>query len=113
MVEGFILPENKGPMFFIIGALALEKIKKWKIRLIKMSYIDPIGAAKHDWIAFSNEWSPESRTFVGAFVKKWYLDEIPQFWSVLIGDMSIVGLGHFQNYIMKEIRLREMFQELY
>ena len=92
VVEGFILPENKGPMFFYYwGVSSGKKIKKWKIRLIKMSYIDPIGAAKHDWIAFSNEWSPESRTFVGAFVKKWYLDEIPQFWSVLIGDMSIVG----------------------
>ena len=28
---------------------------------------------------------------MGAFVKKWYLDELPQFWSVFIGDMSIVG----------------------
>ena len=28
---------------------------------------------------------------MGTFVKKWYLDEIPQFWSVFIGDMSIVG----------------------
>lgn len=92
MVEGFFIPESRGPMFFYYwGVSAGKKIKKYKLRLIKMDYIDSEGAARHDWIAFSAEWSPESRTIMGAFVKKWYLDELPQFWSVLTGDMSIVG----------------------
>jgi len=91
-VEGLILPENKGPMFFSYNAVSGGKIfPKYKIRLIKTSYIDQEGAAKGDWIAFSAEWSPESRTYVGRFVKKFYLDELPQFYSVLRGDMSIVG----------------------
>lgn len=92
VVEGLFFPENKGPMFFYYwGVSGGKKIKKWKLRLIKSSYIEPNGAARHDWIAFSAEWTPDSRTIVGAFAKKWYLDELPQFWSVLIGDMSIVG----------------------
>ena len=92
IIEGLLVPENKGPMFFFYNGVSGGKvIKKYKIRLIKTKFIDQEGAKKNDWKAYSAEWNPESRTYVGAFVKKWYLDELPQFWSVLKGDMSIVG----------------------
>ncbi len=92
VIEGLLIPENKGPMFFYYFAVSAgKKIPKYKIRLIKEKYIDPVGAQNHDWLAYSAEWSDESRTITGSFVKKFYLDELPQFYSVLIGDMSIVG----------------------
>lgn len=92
LIEGIIIPENRGPLFFYYNAVSHGKVfKKWKIRLIKESYINKELQKTGDWHAYQNEWKPEARTHMGAFVKKYYLDEIPQFFCVLKGDMSIVG----------------------
>jgi lipopolysaccharide/colanic/teichoic acid biosynthesis glycosyltransferase len=100
--EGLIIPDNRGPLFFYYNGVSQGKIfKKWKIRLIKESYINKELQVIGDWHAFKNEWMPEARTNLGNFVKKFYLDEIPQFYNVLKGDMSIVGprplaIHHFE-----------------
>ena len=92
VIEGFFIPENKGPLFFYYYAVSAGQIfRKYKIRLIKTKYIDLNAAKKGDWIAYAAEWDKESRTYVGQFAKKFYLDEIPQFFSVLKGETSIVG----------------------
>lgn len=92
VIEGLLLPENRGPMLFSYNAVSQGKvIPKYKVRLIKQKYIDPEGAKRGDWHAYSAEWTPDSRTHTGHFVKKFYLDELPQFFSILKGDMSIVG----------------------
>ena len=90
--EGVLVTENKGPIFFFYWAVSQGKrFRKYKIRLVKMRYIDERLAAVNDWRAYRAEWSRESRTYVGAFVKKYYLDELPQIFSILKGEMSFVG----------------------
>lgn len=91
-IEGMIVPENRGALLYYYNAVSAGKIiPKYKVRVIKTKCIDQELAKTHDWHAYKNEWNPECRTHVGQFVKSYYLDELPQFFSVLIGDMSIVG----------------------
>ena len=52
-----------------------------------MKYIDPGGAKRHDWIAYSAEWTPDSRTVVGQFAKKFYRPRI----NIKKGTLPFMG----------------------
>ena len=109
IIEGILIPANAGPLIYYYYAVSQGKVfKKYKIRVIKLGCIDHAKAEEGKWEAYSSEWKTECRTIMGKFVKKFYLDEIPQLYSILKGDMSIVGPRplselHYHRICHKEI----------
>jgi exopolysaccharide biosynthesis polyprenyl glycosylphosphotransferase len=78
--------EGPGPIFFrqIRTGRNGENFPIYKMRSMK------VDAERGTGPAWAVENDPR-RLKIGAFMREWNLDEIPQFWNVLIGDMSLVG----------------------
>jgi len=85
LLAAIVKLSSKGPIFFSQERLGLHG-KPFKIFKYRSMYID---AEKHG-PALSSENDPRITSF-GLFLRKTRLDEFPQFFNVLIGQMSIVG----------------------
>jgi putative colanic acid biosysnthesis UDP-glucose lipid carrier transferase len=75
--------ESKGPIFFKQGRPGLneEEFFCFKFRSMKMNVNTETEASKND----------PRVTRVGRFMRKTSIDELPQFFNVLRGEMSVVG----------------------
>jgi exopolysaccharide biosynthesis polyprenyl glycosylphosphotransferase len=76
---------SKGPILFLQNRLGINH-STFKIIKFRTMYVD----AEKNGPQLSREKDPRI-TKVGTFLRKSRLDEIPQFWNVLIGEMSLVG----------------------
>ncbi len=99
VISLFVLFSSKGPLFFVQKRSGLNNtpFNCIKFRTMKLNEeADSSQAIKND----------PRLTKVGSFLRKTSLDEIPQFFNVLFGSMSVVGprphmLKHTEEYSQK------------
>jgi exopolysaccharide biosynthesis polyprenyl glycosylphosphotransferase len=86
LVAWLIWREDRGPIFYRQERMGLDgkpfmMLKLRSMRVDAESTSGPVWATRDD----------PRRTGFGGFLRRWSLDELPQVWNVLRGDMSIVG----------------------
>lgn len=86
-VLGFLIwREDKGPLFYRQERMGLDGkcfqiLKLRSMRVNAEATTGPVWAIKGD----------QRRTRTGSFLRRWSLDELPQLWNVLKGEMSLIG----------------------
>lgn len=98
--------DSKGPVFFRqerIGYMG----KPFLICKFRTMYVD----AEREGPLLSSEDDPRITPF-GHVMRKYRLDELPQFWNVLKGDMSLVGPRPERRYFIDQIVQKAPFYYL-
>ncbi|MFA6949061.1 MAG: sugar transferase [Lentimicrobiaceae bacterium] len=89
---------SRGPVFYRQKRVGIHG-KHFTMVKFRSMYCD---AEKNGVPQLSSKEDPRITSF-GLFLRKVRLDEIPQFWSVLIGDMSLVGPRPERQFFIDQI----------
>ena len=91
---------SRGPIFYSherIGRYG-RRFKAWKFRTMFQDsshkleqYLDEYPEAREEWERDHKLKFDPRITRIGRFLRKTSLDELPQLWNVILGDMSLVG----------------------
>ena len=126
IITGIIMPfvaiairlESPGPVFFAQTRIG-KNGRRFKIYKFRSMYIDAEERKKEladqnevEGLMFKMENDPRV-TKVGKFIRKFSIDELPQFYNILIGDMSLVGtrpptcdeFSQYNNYYRRRLAI--------
>ncbi len=86
LVAWLIWRQDRGPIFYRQERMGLDgkpfmMLKFRSMRVDAESSTGPVWAIRDD----------PRRTAFGSFLRRWSLDELPQLWNVIRGEMSMVG----------------------
>jgi lipopolysaccharide/colanic/teichoic acid biosynthesis glycosyltransferase len=86
--------ESPGPIFFVQKRYGLQgrtfHIRKFRSMVANAEQLKSLVNNEANGFIFKNK-NDFRVTRVGRFLRSTSLDELPQFWNVLVGEMSLVG----------------------
>ena len=97
LIALLVYSSSKGPIFYKQERIGLHGVPFHIIKFRTM-YMD----AEEGTPQLSQDDDPRV-TKVGKWLRKYRLDELPQFWNILRGDMSIVGPRPERRYFINQI----------
>ena len=92
--------DSRGPIFYAQERVGVDgkSFKVWKFRTmvnnaeqVLQKYLADNADLKQEWLSAHKLKDDPRVTRIGKILRKLSLDELPQLWNVLIGEMSLVG----------------------
>ncbi len=83
---GLVYLESPGPIFYRQRRLGCNNQSFFIVKIRSMR----LDAERHGTVGWTVKDDPR-RLRIGKLMRSWNIDEVPQFWNVLKGEMSLVG----------------------
>lgn len=98
---------SRGPILYLQERVGY-KGRKFTIRKFRSMYLN--AETNGPRLSMNND---HRITPWGRIMRRWKLDELPQLWNVLAGEMSIVGPRPEREYFIRQLKMKEQpFEQL-